>query len=253
MLSRIVETKKEELKSYPKSFHTSEFEVRSLSDAILQSNNDIGLISEVKKASPSRGVIRETFNPTNIAESYEKAGADAISVLTDREYFLGAPEYLTQIRNSVEIPILRKDFIIDPIQVMESRAIGADAILLIQAILEPNQAKELYLCAKEQGLEVLLEVHSLRELEIALQNFAPDLLGINNRDLNTFKTSVSHTTEIAKHVPVDIPFISESGIVTREDVSEVQSAGAKGILVGETLMRSKSIKQSISQLVGTDS
>ncbi|MCF6137435.1 indole-3-glycerol phosphate synthase TrpC [Pseudalkalibacillus berkeleyi] len=253
MLNRIVETKIEELKSYPKSFNTFEFEARSLSQAILRSNNDIGLISEVKKASPSKGVITEDFDPTRIAESYEKAGADAISVLTDREYFLGAPDYLTQIRKSVGIPILRKDFIIDPIQVIESRAIGADAILLIQAILEPNQANELFSCAKEQGLEVLLEVHSLKELEIALQNFTPNLLGINNRDLNTFKTSVSHTTEIAKHVPVNIPFISESGIVTREDVTEVQSAGAKGILVGETLMRSKSIKQSIAQLVGTES
>lgn len=250
MLDQIVQTKRREIEQYPKQFRYTEDPVRSLSNAVINSKRNIGLIAEVKKASPSKGIIRESFEPIGIAKSYEESGADAISVLTDRDYFQGDPRYLTEIRKITSIPLLRKDFIIDPIQVAESKAIGADAILLIQAILEPSQAKELYTYAKYLGLEVLMEVHSIQELETALNNFTPDLLGINNRDLKTFKTNVEHTREIAAHIPHHVPFISESGITDARDVKLVEKAGAKGILVGETLMRSHSITESIAALYG---
>ncbi|WP_349407424.1 indole-3-glycerol phosphate synthase TrpC [Pseudalkalibacillus sp. SCS-8] len=250
MLSQIVDTKRQEVKEIPDTFPEKPYPIRSLSEAILNPNQALGLIAEVKKASPSKGLIRKDFDPVMIAKTYEKSGAHAISVLTDRDYFQGAKEYLTQIREMNNLPLLRKDFIIDPIQVKESRAIGADAILLIQAILEPNQAKELYLSAKEIGLEVLMEVHSVRELETVLDTFTPDLLGINNRDLRTFETNVEHTQVIAQHVPKHIPFISESGIASAKDISLVKQAGAKGILVGETLMRATSITDCISSLFG---
>ncbi|MGM7701516.1 indole-3-glycerol phosphate synthase TrpC [Pseudalkalibacillus sp. Hm43] len=250
MLNKIVETKKQELLDIPTSFEDHAYPIRSLSDAIKYPTRQLGLIAEVKKASPSKGLIREHIEPVEIAKTYEQAGADAISVLTDRDYFQGSKAYLTEIRNATHLPLLRKDFIIDPIQVEESKAIGADAILLIQAILEPVQAKELFVVAKELGLEVLLEVHSIDELDTALSNFTPDLLGINNRDLRTFETRVEHTRIIAEQIPENVPFISESGIVTKEDVSLVGKAGAKGILVGETLMRAKSIPKCIADLFG---
>ncbi|WP_408006307.1 indole-3-glycerol phosphate synthase TrpC [Pseudalkalibacillus sp. A8] len=248
MLEQIVETKKNEVSKYPSSFQKRTFTNRSLKRAMINSDRNIGLIAEVKKASPSKGIIREDFRPVEIAKAYENAKADAISVLTDQTYFKGHPDYLTQIKQAVDLPVLRKDFIIDPAQIEESKSIGADAILLIQAILDPIQAKELYLCAKEQGLEVLLEVHSKAEVEEVLYQFIPDLLGINNRDLNTFNTSVAHTSEIAAYIPQGIPFISESGIKTSEDVNHVHAAGASGILVGETLMRADSITQCIDRL-----
>lgn len=250
MLNKIVETKKQELIDLPTAFEDHAYPIRSLSDAILCPTRQLGLIAEVKKASPSKGLIREHFEPVEIAKTYEQAGADAISVLTDRDYFQGSKAYLTDIRTATNLPLLRKDFIIDPIQVEESKAIGADAILLIQAILDPVQAKELFLAAKELGLEVLLEVHSIDELNTALSNFTPDLLGVNNRDLRTFETRVEHTRQIAEHIPENVPFISESGIVTKEDVTLVGKAGAKGILVGETLMRARSIPECITDLFG---
>ncbi|MCF6411718.1 indole-3-glycerol phosphate synthase TrpC [Pseudalkalibacillus salsuginis] len=248
MLEQIVKTKRVEISNYPRAFQEKTFTNHSLKRAMINSNRKVGLIAEVKKASPSKGIIRKDFHPVEIAKAYENTHADAISVLTDQTYFQGHPDYLTQIKQVVDLPVLRKDFIIDPVQIEESKSIGADAILLIQAILDPKQAKELFLHAKQLGLEVLLEVHSKAEVEMALTEFTPDLLGINNRDLNTFKTSVAHTSEIAAFIPEGIPFISESGIKTSEDVNQVHAAGASGILVGETLMKADSITQCIKSL-----
>ncbi|WP_261128855.1 indole-3-glycerol phosphate synthase TrpC [Bacillus sp. Marseille-Q3570] len=248
MLEQIVQTKKQELSNYPKTFEKVTYTQRSLEKAISNSNQKLGLIAEVKRASPSKGIIREDFHPVDIAKTYEAAGADAISVLTDKTYFQGHPDYLTQIKKAVDLPVLRKDFIIDPVQVEESKSMGADAILLIKAILDPVQMKELYQYAKELGLEVLLEVHSKAEVEEVFSQLTPELLGINNRDLNTFKTSVSHTREIASVIPEEVTYISESGIKTNKDVDLVHQAGASGILVGETLMRSQSISTCIESL-----
>lgn len=196
----------------------------------------IPVIAEVKKGSPSRGVIRADFDPIAIAESYEKSGASAISVLTDEQFFLGHLSYLALIREQVRLPLLRKDFIFDPYQVYEARAAGADAILLIAAMLDLPRLRDLADLARELSLDVLLEVHDERELETALQ-VNVELLGINNRSLRTFVTDIATTERLAKLVPGDRMIISESGITTRADILRLVGAGAHGFLIGESLMR----------------
>jgi indole-3-glycerol phosphate synthase len=209
----------------------------------------IALIAEVKKASPSAGVIRSDFDPVRIAQEYEAAGASCLSVLTDEQFFQGSLKFLQQIRDSVKLPLLRKDFIIHERQILESIEAGADAILLIVAILTDDELRRFHALARGAGLAALVEVHDAPELHRALAAGA-ELIGVNNRDLKTFTTDLA-TTETLAPLAVGKLLVAESGIHTRADVQRLERCGAQAILVGESLMRSDSISAKISELLQT--
>ena len=194
------------------------------------------VIAEVKKASPSRGVLRENFDPAAIAKSYEKAGAACLSVLTDRQFFQGDAMHLIAARSACSLPVLRKDFIIDRYQVFESRALGADCILLIAACLSSDEMSDLERLAVELGMAVLIEVHDAGELETALKLQTP-LLGINNRNLKTFETRLETTLDLLPLIPAERLVVTESGILSAADVARMRSAGVNAFLVGEAFMR----------------
>ena len=194
------------------------------------------VIAEIKRASPSAGVIRRNFDPATIAASYERAGAACLSVLTDERYFQGADSHLETARRSCRLPVLRKDFIVDAYQVFETRALGADCVLLIVAALPPAALADLAALAQETGLDVLVEVHDRRELDIAL-TVSPRLLGINNRDLRTFATCLQITIDLLDAVPAGVEVVSESGIGTPQDVHRLRRAGVEAFLVGTSFMR----------------
>ncbi|WGD88612.1 indole-3-glycerol phosphate synthase TrpC [Bacillus subtilis] len=249
MLEKIIKQKKEEVKTLVLPVEQS-FEKRSFKEALASPNRFIGLIAEVKKASPSKGLIKEDFVPVQIAKDYEAAKADAISVLTDTPFFQGENSYLSDVKRAVSIPVLRKDFIIDSLQVEESRRIGADAILLIGEVLDPLHLHELYLEAGEKGMDVLVEVHDASTLEQILKVFTPDILGVNNRNLKTFKTSVKQTEQIASLVPKESLLVSESGIGSLEHLTFVNEHGARAVLIGESLMKQTSQRKAIHALFG---
>lgn len=194
------------------------------------------IIAEIKKASPSKGVIREDFDAVAVARGYEANGAACLSVLTDRDFFQGDAHYLQAARNAVKLPVLRKDFMIDPWQILESRAMGADAVLLIVAALSDAQLSELYHAAHQVGCDVLVEVHTAEELERAVKLNA-ELIGINNRDLHTFDTRLDTTLTLAEQVPADRMIVTESGIHTPADVKLMRQNGIHSFLVGEAFMR----------------
>jgi indole-3-glycerol phosphate synthase len=194
------------------------------------------VIAEIKKASPSKGVIREDFIPADIAQSYAEHGAACLSVLTDRDFFQGSADYLKQARASCDLPVLRKDFIVDAYQVFEARVMGADCILLIAACLDDAQMAELEALAHSLGMAVLVEVHDSAELDRALK-LKTRLLGINNRNLRTFEVSLNNTLDLLSRVPADRLLITESGIVTGADVTTMRDAGVHAFLVGEAFMR----------------
>ncbi|MFC1921148.1 indole-3-glycerol phosphate synthase TrpC [Chloroflexota bacterium] len=210
----------------------------------------IRMITEVKKASPSKGVIREDFLPVQIARVYADNGAAAISVLTEEEYFRGSLEYLRGIRRSIgsRIPLLRKDFIFDPYQVYQSRAYGADALLLIVAILSPGQLDELLNLSHDLGMKCLVEVHNEAELETALKSGA-GIIGINNRDLTTFNVDIATTERLRPLIPSDRIVVSESGIKTRADIDKLKEWGVDAVLVGEALMSSYDITAAMRALL----
>ena len=199
---------------------------------------DAAVIAEVKKASPSKGLLRENFVPAEIAKSYAEHGAACLSVLTDHDFFLGHEAFLKQARDACDLPVIRKDFIIDPYQVFEARAISADCILLIVAALNDNQLEQLSQLAIQLGMDVLVEVHDLDELERALVLNLP-LIGINNRDLRTFETSLDTTLSLLERIPEGHIVITESGIHTREDVKRMRENHVNGFLVGEAFMRAE--------------
>ena len=205
------------------------------------------VITEIKKASPSKGILRESFMPAQIARTYEQHGAACLSVLTDADYFQGCNAYLQEARAACNIPVLRKDFTIDPYQVYEARAIGADAILLIVACLELNQMKELEDCAHELGLDVLVEVHNAFELEQALE-LKTSLLGINNRNLKTFEVTLQTTLSLMSMVPKDKTLVTESGILNRADVQLMRDNQINAFLVGEAFMRATDPGIALSEL-----
>ncbi|WCE05213.1 indole-3-glycerol phosphate synthase TrpC [Pseudoxanthomonas sp. JBR18] len=223
--------------------------VRGFADALRRSiaAGDAAVIAEVKKASPSKGVIRPDFHPAEIAVSYEFGGASCLSVLTDVDFFQGADAYLQQAREACTLPVLRKDFTIDPYQVYEARALGADCILLIVAALDDVQLVGLADLAMQLGMDVLVEVHDIDELERALQVPAP-LLGINNRNLRTFQTSLQTTLEMKDAVPRDRVLVTESGIATPADVALMRGQGVHGFLVGETFMRAPEPGEALREL-----
>jgi indole-3-glycerol phosphate synthase len=206
------------------------------------------IIAEVKKGSPSKGIIRKDFDPEAIAEAYEKAGAACLSVLTDRDFFHGELAFLGRIRQKVSVPLLRKDFLVDPYQVYEARAAGADAVLLIAAALGLSQLQEMAALAGELGLDVLLEVHDETELELALQT-PVGLIGINNRNLQTFQTDLAITERLIPKIPADRLVVSESGIRDRSDIRRLLDAGAGAFLVGESLMREADVGGKLLELL----
>lgn len=208
-----------------------------------------GVIAEIKKASPSRGIIRPDFHPAQFATTYAAHGAACLSVLTDQQFFQGTPDYLKQARAACEIPVLRKDFMIDLYQVYEARSWGADCILLIVAALDHGLMAELEACALELGMSVLVEVHDDQELTAALKLKTP-LLGINNRNLRTFETSLQTTVDLLPRIPADRLVITESGIAKLDDVKRMRDAEVHGFLVGETFMRAPDPGQELARLFG---
>lgn len=221
------------------------FPVISFSKAIKQEN--LSVISEVKKASPSKGIICENFEPVKIACEYEKSGANAISCLTEEYYFQGSSKFLSEIRKNVSLPIIRKDFIFDDYQIYEAKAIGANAVLLISAILSQEQMKEYSELAHSLGLECLVEVHNEEEYK-KTQSFRPDMLGINNRNLYTFEVDLQTTGRLIEIIGKHSVLVSESGIKNNDDMKTVRALGADAVLIGETLMRSGDIEKTLLDL-----
>lgn len=257
-LDRIVATKKKEVDELKSAFSLSKAEARiaglppclGFAERLTgRSRRPMGLIAEVKKASPSKGLIREDFHPVRLAEAYRDAGADCISVLTDRDYFQGSNDYLRAVREAVEVPLLRKDFTIDYRQVYEARLLGADAVLLIAAILKPGEMKELLSIARDLGLDALVEVHDRAELERSLE-LDVSLIGINNRNLHTFVTDIRTTEELIQYVPRQVAVVSESGIGKPEEIAYLSGIGAKAVLIGEHFMRQPEVGRAVHDLMG---
>ncbi|MFG0253959.1 MAG: indole-3-glycerol phosphate synthase TrpC [Rhodopirellula sp. JB053] len=217
--------------------------------AALAAGDDVRLIAEVKRASPSAGLIREDFSPPDIAAAYQDGGAACISVLTDEPFFQGSLDYLRAVRQHVDLPILRKDFIIDEYQLLQARAAGADAVLLIAECLSPEEMQSLDQKASDLGLQTLIELFEPDNLDAVLAT-QTRLVGINNRDLRTFQTDLEHTVRLAENIPSDRLVVGESGIRTHADVLHLKAAGVKGILVGESLMRQPDITQATRTLLG---
>ncbi|WP_417908996.1 indole-3-glycerol phosphate synthase TrpC [Candidatus Electronema sp. PJ] len=209
---------------------------RGFRQALLQAEG-VAIIAEAKKASPSKGLLCANFDPCQIARNYQEGGAHALSVLTDVDFFQGALHYIPLVRNTVALPVLRKDFILDPIQIEEAAIYGADAILLIAALLTTSQMQEFRLQAEEHGLDVLIEVHDEAELEHTLAAGA-NLVGINNRNLKDFSLDLATTFRLKQLIPTEIPVVSESGITSKADLLRLKAAGVKAALIGESLMRS---------------
>ena len=210
---------------------------------------DPAVIAEIKRASPSEGVIRGEFDPASIAMSYERAGAACLSVLTDERYFMGCDGHLEEARNATKLPALRKDFIVDPYQVYESRALGADCLLLIAAALDDRQLADLARLAGELGLDVLIEVHDRGELEAAL-DLEPKIVGINNRDLSTFTTNLDTTIDLLSVIPDAVTVVTESGVHTPDDVRRLRDAGVRAFLVGTAFMREPDPGKALERLFG---
>jgi len=221
---------------------------RDIKSALTSPSTPIRIVAEVKKASPSKGIIREDFDPVEIAKTYEANGASAISILTEEKFFHGSLDYLKKIREVTAIPLLCKDFIFDEYQVYEARVLGADAFLLIAAILDDSKLKELLKTGRGLGMQAVVEVHNLEELKIVLQTEA-EIIGINNRDLKTFKTDISATERLIKEIPQDKIVVSESGINTAEDISRLRECGAHAFLIGESLMRERDIAKKLTELL----
>lgn len=209
------------------------------------------VIAEIKKSSPSKGRLRDDFDPLQIASVYAENGASALSVLTDRQFFEGEKSYLAEIRNAVKIPLLRKDFIIDPYQIYETRVLGGDALLLIARLLDAKKLSDYLELSRALGLSSLVEIHNGEDLEKALAAGAR-LMGINNRDLGTFTTDLDASLKLAPLIPKGVSVVSESGIKTRKDIETLMDAGIHSFLIGETLMRADDMGRKLRELMGTE-
>jgi len=256
VLQRIFEQKREEVLQAEQALPKCELEnliqdaspPRAFCEALRKASG-LGLIAEVKKASPSKGIIRENFDPVQIAQEYEEVGAHCLSVLTDEPNFQGSPEYLRACRRATSLPCLRKDFVFDEYQVLESRAWEADAILLIVAMLSTETLKELYAKAKKLGMDVLVEVHSEEEADTALK-IGADLIGVNNRNLRDLTTTIETSLKILPMIEDRSLAVSESALETRQDLDRVEAAGAKAVLIGTTFCASPNIKSKVREVMG---
>jgi indole-3-glycerol phosphate synthase len=249
VLKKIVEQKKieiDQLKRCGYPHNETPFTKRDFLKA-LDKQPDLAIIAEVKKASPSKGLIRPDFDPVKIAKHYQEGGASAISVLTDEIFFQGHYTYLQDVRAQTSLPVLRKDFIIDSLQVKQTAAMQADAMLLIAAILEDVQLRDLYQMTMDYDIQPLIEIHSPWELD-SVMKLEPSLIGINNRDLNTFETSLDTTFTIIKYIPREVTVISESSIENGDQAKRLRDAGVRALLVGESLMRLDNPEQLIAEL-----
>lgn len=224
------------------------YECRDFKAALSNKRHPINIIAEVKRASPSKGMIREDFPYLEIAKAYERGGAAALSILTEPKYFLGRNEYLTQIKETVDLPILRKDFMIDAYQIYEAKAIGADAILLIVAALSKHQLKEYLDLAKTLALDALVEIHTKEELEVALEVEA-EIIGINNRNLKDFHVDLATSENLGKLIPTGKVIVSESGILGIEDRNRLQATGVHALLIGESLVKSNYIEKQLQSFI----
>jgi len=261
ILQEIVNYKKIEIEKSKKmiSVEILNKKIKSLSKPLkfldeLRNKNEVGkagIIAEVKKASPSKGIIKKDFNHIEIAKEYEKGGAACLSILTDTPSFQGSPQYLKDIRGNTKLPILRKDFIIDTYQIIESRSWGADCILLIMKILKNKELSKLINICNEMNMDILFEINSQEELERLLP-FNPKMIGINNRNLENFETDIENSIKIKKNIPDDILVISESGINDVKDISYLGKHNINNFLIGERLMRSKNISGELSKLVNKE-
>lgn len=255
ILDDIVAYKKIELKERKnkKSIKELEKEISNQSNTrrFLKKTNNIQLIAELKKASPSKGIIREDFNPIELAKICASSGAHALSVLTDEKFFQGSLDYLVKVKNEVNLPLLRKDFIIDEYQIIESRAYGADCILLIANILKLKEMQKFLSLCKDLSMEVLAEVHTEDELKMVADTDAK-IIGINNRDLGTFKVDIKNTEKLITNIPKDKLVISESGIFTRSDMLYLEKLGVGAVLVGEAIMSQEDVGTKIKELLGND-
>ena len=261
ILQEIVNYKKIEIEKSKKmiSVEILNKKIKSLSKPLkfldeLRNKNEVGkagIIAEVKKASPSKGIIKKDFNHIEIAKEYEKGGAACLSILTDTPSFQGSPQYLKDIRRNTKLPILRKDFIIDTYQIIESRSWGADCILLIMKILKNTELSKLINICNEMNMDILFEINSQEELERLLP-FNPKMIGINNRNLENFETDIENSIKIKKNIPDDILVISESGINDVKDISYLGKHNINNFLIGERLMRSKNISGELSKLVNKE-
>ena len=256
ILDKIIAGKRQEIENSRRAIPDGELERRLAQAppvrnfrACLEKSSEVAVIAEVKKASPSAGVLRTDFDPVTIAEIYFRNGAAAISVLTDVPFFQGHLSYLSAIRQSVALPVLRKDFILDRYQLLEARVAGADAVLLIAEILEPAELVELLKETHALGMQALLELYDKENLARVVGS-GGKIIGINNRDLRSFVTRLEHTLELATKVPKDRCLVSESGIRSREDVVRLQAAGVKAVLIGETFMRAPDIGAKLAELRG---
>jgi indole-3-glycerol phosphate synthase len=256
ILEKIVATKRDEVEAARAKISAGELRSR-LADAPpvrdffapLAQSDSIQLIAEVKKASPSAGIIRDDFDPLGIAKIYEAHGAACISVLTDEHYFQGSLDYLRAVRAAVGIPVLRKDFVIDSYQLLEARVAGADAVLLIAECLDDCNLRKLYNEAIELGLVPLIELYEPANLSRVLET-GTNLVGINNRNLHTFQVDLEHTLRLRREMPADCVVVGESGIKTHADAKRLEAGGVKAMLVGESLMREKNIGSAVDALLG---
>ena len=254
MLDKIIAQKREEVKQRKKTAALTYLQERiagqkpALDLVAALKGDHIRLIAEVKKASPSRGLLRADLNPTELAQVYAEGGAAAISVLTEENYFLGRVEHLEAIRGAVELPLLRKDFIFDSYQVYESRAYGADALLLIAAILSQGQLNELVSLSRSLGLRCLVEVHTQSEVEMVALTEA-EIIGINNRDLRTFGVDINTTRRLRPLIPKEKAVVSESGIRSRKDIEKLRKWGADAVLVGEALVTGNDVPAKLKELL----
>jgi len=257
LLNKIVDRKKKRLNSLKTKVPLREIRSRAsdvewprnFRNALMRDSGPIRLVAEIKKASPLKGVLRQDFNPVTIASIYERKNVDAISVITEEDYFQGKLEYLLDVKKITDRPLLRKDFIFDEYQIYESKEKGADAILLIASMLDENQSVEFLHLAKEIGLSVVFEVHDFKELEMVLHINA-GVIGINNRDLKTLSINLNTTFKLKKEIPFEKIVVSESGIKTREDVRRLENAGIDSILVGTAFMEAEDIGKKIDEFMG---
>jgi indole-3-glycerol phosphate synthase len=268
ILEKIIWHKEKEVAQMASAAYRKELErqiskrppTKNFTRAITQANSEsgVGLIAEVKKASPSKGVIRPNFNPVEIAKGYAQGGAACLSVLTDQLFFQGSFKVLSDVRRQINLPILCKEFIISPYQVLMARAVGADALLLIAAVLCDSDLRMLFELASSLGMQSLIEVHTLGELDRVMSLLTPDMVGINNRNLETFKVDLGNTQRLLaargnQLKAGGVTVISESGIFTPADIAQVEKAGAQGILVGEALVKQPNVEQAVRSLLQTNS